>query len=51
MTGFAIEPEQSIMMTWAAGGGALSARSVPPEAVTVTTASATVAPAGRYWFW
>src|SRR5256885_12982609 len=51
VTGFAIEPEQSIMMTWAAVGGALSVRNVPPEAVTVTTASTTVPPAGRYWFW
>jgi hypothetical protein len=39
------------MMTWAAEGGALSLRNVPPDAVTVTTASTTVPPAGRYWFW
>src|SRR5207237_464614 len=52
VTGFAIEPEQSTMMTCAADGGAVAARaSAPPAAVTVTTASTTVPPAGRYGFW
>jgi hypothetical protein len=50
--GLAIEPEQSIMMTWAAvGAGPPVPRAEPPVAATVTTASTTVPPAGRYWFW
>jgi len=51
VTGFAIEPEQSIAMTCAAVGGVVPIRAPVPVAVTVTTASTTVPPAGRYWFW
>jgi hypothetical protein len=51
VTGLAIEPEQSTMTTCAALGGVAPARSPEPLAVTVTTASTTVPPAGRYWFW
>ncbi len=36
--GLSIEPEQSIMMTWAAVGAAAT---VPPDDVTVITASTT----------
>ena len=49
--GLAIEPEQSIMMTSAAVGAAVDRAGPAPVAVTVTTASTTVPPAGRYWFW
>src|SRR5690349_11842016 len=50
--GLVIEPEQSTMMTWATLGRAPPAATIPsPDAVTVTTASTTVPPAGRYGFW
>jgi hypothetical protein len=47
--GWAIEPEQSIMITWAVVGVDRAAPST--DAVTVTTASTTVESAGRYSFW
>src|SRR5262245_15495932 len=47
--GLAIEPEQSIMMTWAVVGAA--PLGPDPDEVTVTTASTTVELAGRYSFW
>src|SRR5689334_12456123 len=49
--GLVIEPEQSIMMTWAKVGAGPPATTPSPDAVTVTTASTTVPPAGRYGFW
>ncbi len=45
--GLVIEPEQSTMMTWANVGAGPPATTPSPDAVTVTTASTTVPPAGR----
>src|SRR5690606_25930410 len=49
VAGSDMEPEQSIMMTWAVSGGAPTGPS--PVADTVTTASTIDAPTWRYSFW
>src|SRR5262252_1366979 len=54
--GSAIEPEQSIMITWAVVGAVVGVAAGPepvpaPDEVMVTTASTTVDPRGRYSFW